>query len=73
MQQRPLLLVVRPLVCCCFCRPQALGFAGPSIIPKQPSDLWSCAVHNADVVFFWDAAEDWSVAEVRGFGSFQSL
>lgn len=43
---------------------QALGFAGPSYISKAPENLWCCAVHQADVLFFWDAAEDWRVAEV---------
>lgn len=65
--------------CCCLCSrsvisvAQALGFAGPSYIPKQPNDLWSCAVHNADVLFFWDAAEDWRVAEVSGLGCSSSV
>jgi len=44
---------------------QALGFAGPSYIPKDPGSLWCCAVHRADVLFFWDAAENWGVSEVR--------
>lgn len=47
---------------------QALGFAGPSYIPKDPSSLWHCAVHQADVLFFWDAAEDWQAAEVGEMG-----
>jgi hypothetical protein len=53
----------KPLHACTFLL-QALGFAGPSYIPKAPDDLWCCAVHQADVLFFWDAAEDWRVAEV---------
>lgn len=44
---------------------QALGFVGPSYVVRDPSSVWACAVHQADVLFFWDAAQEWKVAEVN--------
>uniref|UniRef100_A0A383VE35 Glycosyltransferase 2-like domain-containing protein n=1 Tax=Tetradesmus obliquus TaxID=3088 RepID=A0A383VE35_TETOB len=44
--------------------PEALGFAGPSYVPRCPSSLWACALHMSDCLFFWDAAADWKVADV---------
>jgi len=43
---------------------QALGFAGPSYVAQDPHSIWACAVHMADVLFFWDAAAHWQVAKV---------
>ncbi|WIA23095.1 hypothetical protein OEZ86_010001 [Tetradesmus obliquus] len=43
--------------------PQALGFAGPSFVPKCPNSMWACALHMSDCLFFWDVAADWKVAE----------
>ncbi|KAF6250336.1 hypothetical protein COO60DRAFT_894741 [Scenedesmus sp. NREL 46B-D3] len=44
--------------------PEALGYAGPSYVPKDPASAWACAVHLSDCLFFWDAAADWRVAQV---------
>ena len=34
---------------------QALGFAGPTLLPRHPQTLVTCGLHQSGVSFFWDA------------------
>lgn len=49
---------------------QARAFAGPSILPHHPNNMWACAVHMSDVSFFWEAPSRWGaeVGQVRQLG-----